>query len=322
MAYEILANNPTTTLNGTINNSVTSLVVTSGASFPSSGNFRILIDTEILKVTAVSGTTFTVSRADGGTTAASHTSGVAVTGIITKECLTEFRADQILSDTVANKPAAGVNGRIYLPTDGTFLHRDTGSVWSPYGPVFPCSPPVDAGFTWLSQGSCTVSSSNEGVFLAVPSNGGSDIIRGRYISAPSTPYSITIGFTYMSRLNSGATGIPVFFLRENGTGKLTSIAIGESDNGWTIRVFNHSSNTAFSSQLSQKYNIGSSPVWLRISNNGTTLTYYVGLSPYHFVQIYSQAKTTAFTTAGDQYGYGFDAFGDVGGMFVFHLKES
>jgi hypothetical protein len=321
MAYEILANNPASTLNGTINNSVTSLVVTSGASFPSSGNFRILVDSEIMKVTAVSGTTFTVSRADGGTTAASHTSGVAVTGIITKECLTEFRADQILSDTVANKPAAGVNGRIYLPTDGSFIHRDTGSVWSPYGPCYPCSPPVDANFSWVNQGSATVVTSNEGIYLSCPSQGATDSIRARVMTAPSTPYSITIGYEYTATIESAIAGFPLFILRESATGKMTSILPGEAGNQWTTRVFNHSSVTGFSQVFSEKHTYGR-PLWQRITNNGTTLTYYIGLNPYNFVQIYSQSRSTAFSSVADQYGFGIDPNSSAVGMFVFHLKES
>ena len=42
------------------------------------GDFRILIDSEIMKVTGVSGTTLTVARHQEGTSAASHTNGTAV----------------------------------------------------------------------------------------------------------------------------------------------------------------------------------------------------------------------------------------------------
>lgn len=80
---EQFANNAATTLNGTITAAATSLVVTSAATFPTTGNFRILIDSELMLVTAVSGTTFTVVRALEGTGAVGHNSGVPVTSILT-----------------------------------------------------------------------------------------------------------------------------------------------------------------------------------------------------------------------------------------------
>lgn len=67
---EQYANDASTTLNGSINNSQRTLVVTSASLFPTSGDFRIKIESEILKVTGVSGTTFTVARAQGGSYAA------------------------------------------------------------------------------------------------------------------------------------------------------------------------------------------------------------------------------------------------------------
>jgi hypothetical protein len=78
-----------TTLNGTITSGATSLVVTSAANFPTEGMFDIRIDDELLTVTAVSGTTFTVTRAAGtpATTAAAHSSGVAVKQVLTKRAL-------------------------------------------------------------------------------------------------------------------------------------------------------------------------------------------------------------------------------------------
>ena len=59
-------------LNGAITSSATSITVKTTANIPSSGTFRARIDDEYLKVTAVSGLTWTVVRADGGSTAASH----------------------------------------------------------------------------------------------------------------------------------------------------------------------------------------------------------------------------------------------------------
>lgn len=70
----------TTTLNGTINASATSIVLTSAASFAASGT--IVIDTESITYSGKSTNTLTgCVRGANGTTAASHTSGVTVTQV-------------------------------------------------------------------------------------------------------------------------------------------------------------------------------------------------------------------------------------------------
>lgn len=72
----------TTTLNGTINSSATTVVVTSTTGFAAAGT--ILIDSELITYAAKTGTDFTgCVRGAKGTTAASHTTGVIVTDAAT-----------------------------------------------------------------------------------------------------------------------------------------------------------------------------------------------------------------------------------------------
>ena len=90
MPAEQFANNAQTTLNGAINNFTTSVVVNSVTGFPTTGQFRILIDSEILLVTSVNaGTnTFTVqlrglSGTPDATLPAAHTNGATITQVLT-----------------------------------------------------------------------------------------------------------------------------------------------------------------------------------------------------------------------------------------------
>ena len=70
----------TTTLNGAINSSVTSLTLTDASQFPSSGTNFIIIGSEEISYTGVSGNTLTgLTRGVAGTTAASHSDGATVT---------------------------------------------------------------------------------------------------------------------------------------------------------------------------------------------------------------------------------------------------
>ena len=93
MATEQFANAASSTLNGAILAGAGSLVVTSAASFPTVGQFRILVESEIMLVTGVSGTTFTVSRGQEGTTDAGHGNGATVTQILTAGALGQLKAD-------------------------------------------------------------------------------------------------------------------------------------------------------------------------------------------------------------------------------------
>ena len=75
-----VANPQTTTLNGAINASTTTIVLTSSTNFPSTGTNHILIGTEEISYTGISGNTLTgVTRGVRNTTAATHSDGATIT---------------------------------------------------------------------------------------------------------------------------------------------------------------------------------------------------------------------------------------------------
>ncbi len=69
---------PTTTASTALTSSGTSLTVASTAGFPAAAPFRVSIDSEVLQVVAVSGTTWTVSRGQDYTVAAAHSASATV----------------------------------------------------------------------------------------------------------------------------------------------------------------------------------------------------------------------------------------------------
>lgn len=85
---ENFANTYQTTLNdaGGISAGDGSMIVTSATGSPAV-NFRVKIDSELILVTAKSGTTFTITRGIEGTTAASHSDGATVTHVLTARSL-------------------------------------------------------------------------------------------------------------------------------------------------------------------------------------------------------------------------------------------
>lgn len=91
---ENVSNDASTTLNnaGTLLAGAASMIVTSSAGFPAV-NFRVRIDSELILVTAVAGTTWTITRGIEGTTAANHIDGSVVAHVISKGGLDQYTKD-------------------------------------------------------------------------------------------------------------------------------------------------------------------------------------------------------------------------------------
>jgi hypothetical protein len=94
-----------------LTNSVFDLRNRQGLTYPGTGNFQIRIDNELTLVTAVSGTTWTVTRGIESTGAASHLNGVAVNHFMTAGGLAQIfsEAGGTASITWAGTWAIGAN---------------------------------------------------------------------------------------------------------------------------------------------------------------------------------------------------------------------
>lgn len=113
---EQFANNAQTTLGVALGPAETTVDVSSAAGFPSLAPFRILIDSELMTVTAGAGTTsWVVTRGIEGTTPAAHNAGAVVSHIITAGAL----ADLVdLVENAASLPAVGADGDVLTTVAG------------------------------------------------------------------------------------------------------------------------------------------------------------------------------------------------------------
>ena len=135
----LFANNCNTTLNGGITAIATSMVVTSATGFPAPTGSQYFYCTladaatqttiEIVKVTAVSGTTFTIVRGQDGTTGTIFASGAVVSLRLVRANLTDFA---LLDEANTFSFAPTFNTALAVGSGGTGLTSLTAG-YIPYG---------------------------------------------------------------------------------------------------------------------------------------------------------------------------------------------
>jgi len=244
---ELFKNLASTTLAEDLDDSETDVDVASAMGF-TGGDFRILVDSEIMKVTGVSGTTLTVARGQEGTSAATHSNGADVKHILTAGALdARDQNDLAAYDAFASRPAAGTPGRIFLPNDGLFLERDNGSIWEKFGPIWPLTPPAAADFgTWVNQGSAAIADNKGAVFLqSGPATSGENL-RCQVKAYPGSAFTVDMVFLPNAWAYTGTIACGLC-IRDSVGGKLVCYGAGGSSSSMETSGVNYSSATAYAS---------------------------------------------------------------------------
>lgn len=291
-------NNAQDTLDGAITNASSSLALNSASEFPTSGTFHILIDSEIILVGSVSGATFSsLTRGAEGTTAASHSSGATVTLIVTADQLYSFRVERGVHNS---RPAASASreGRVYLPSDGIALARDNGASWDVHGPLSPWTPPPSSGWSWVNQGSSSVTTEKDSELLVGAATGSGANLVARVRSAPTPPYTIT-AHVVGSILSKSFQSVGLCF-RQSSDGKIhvfdfTAVTNANPE----LRSGKFTSATAFSAnyQATQAFH----HEWFRIADDNTNRVCSYSADGQHWTVFHSIGRTD-FLTA-DQVGF-------------------
>ena len=271
---EQFKNLASTTLSGAIDNATTSVGVASAMGF-TGGNFRILVDSEIMLVTGVSGTTFTVARNQEGTAASAHSNGATVAHVLTAGALDAHDQNDLAGyDLYANKPAAGVPGRIFLPSDGLFIERDNGSTWEKFGPVWPMTPPQSANFpTWVNQGAATCVDNKGAIFLEA-GNSSNEQLRARLQAYPTPPFTVDMAFLTNVFPYSSPSITAGLCIRDSVSGKFQCYGVGNTD--LHIRGYNYSSYSAASGGVTgwpgsgDNHQLEQNLIWVRYYDDGAS----------------------------------------------------
>ncbi|MEV7814263.1 hypothetical protein AB0P05_26590 [Streptomyces flaveolus] len=114
-----------TTLSGSISSGATAINVAATTGFPSSTPYTLALDygaatEELVSVTGVAGTTLTVTRGYGGTSAQSHSLGAVVRHVVDATDLTDYRTHE-----AATAAVHGVTGTLVGTSDTQTLSNKT-----------------------------------------------------------------------------------------------------------------------------------------------------------------------------------------------------
>ena len=128
-----------------------------------------------------------------------------------------------LSDTFANRPAPGVPGRRFTPTDGHCDFFDDGTTWKPFfNGKIGTPPPAAATLTAVNTPTGMTFADDKGTLLIKqPQTASFNLGLIRLPSYPGTPFNLRIGFA-VNLISANTVGWGVF-LRDSSTGRIHAI---------------------------------------------------------------------------------------------------
>lgn len=289
-----LANFASTTLNGAINNSTTSVVVTDGSVFPASGDFYVLVESEIMKVTARSTNTLTVVRAQESTAAASHADLSLIKLTLTKGTFEDYFGERISIGSYASFPSSPRAGQLYYASDLDVGWRYDGSNWDMIHPLYiPYANQMDvSSWTHMNQSTAVVTTQARTVNYQNKVGTGGDDLRGMYKSVPSAPYTATL-ILRNPPTNQQFTLVGMFL--SDGTKLRTISVLGASSIGQGISVDAYNNVTSYNStQMRESVYLGDY-VWLRIKDDNTNWLFQYSVNGKNYVTAYSVARNNFLT---------------------------
>jgi hypothetical protein len=211
-------------------------------------------------------------------------------------------ASTTLTDLIANLPAAGTAGRLFLPRDIQLVSslRDTGSAWEWFGNgvVFP-TPPTFTG--WINQGVYTQTALGPLLYFKTAGNHTSFYIGALYKAKIASSFTFTAGLTLDCPLGGNST---VLFLSGGAAASSPVIIFGFSANGGGFGggIFVSAWNS-FTNSWAATWWAGAASVslprvvYFRVVEASSTRTFYVSFDKQNWVQVYQTTNTSFFTTA-------------------------
>jgi hypothetical protein len=191
----------------------------------------------------------------------------------------------------------------HAESDVTNLVTDLSTLQSKTSTLPVLTPFDQSAWSWLNQGSSTVSVANGMTHLSL-APAASATLRGRFV-ALSSPYTITAAIIPKCFANALSTpfvsGFGLFF-HQSSSGKIvqfTPRAVGGTGIARSeLAIERWTSTTAFSLASAAFALLPFGVIWLRIGHDGTTLTYSASTDGFNFTQLFSESATAFMLTTG------------------------
>ena len=143
--------------------------------------------------------------------------------------------------------------------------------------------------TWYNQGSCTLSEHAGGLTILNPTLGASHNIGGLYRAAPAAPWVLT---TLVS-ISCPPGDYPAARLGFIDTTTDRTSSLGFCANG-TLYVSNFSAPNSLAGVLAEVSVAGTRVLWLRLSDDGSSLHFSYSWDGVNFVELYSVSRSSAY----------------------------
>lgn len=299
---ERLHNNSLTTLNGGITAAATTVTVADGTVFPNEGDFRVIVNEEIMLVTAVSGNNLTVVRGSEGTSAAIQADGAACRCILTAGALDKWGND--LTPGYADR-------KQYKLID------DAGDLL------------VDSDFTWIATPAGSTTSQDEswgGISYKVRNQTDQYTLQGKYVSAPTAPWKVTAhmisgpGLKFFDGTDATAFGI----FAQSAAGKIITChnRIGDAFESWKLTNYikTTSEGDNYDSNLGSSWTTSINECWLQIEDNNTNIITRVSMDGINWLDIGSEGRTAWDASGMVEIGFFTDSHGSNGNAW-YHVNS-
>lgn len=298
---EQLTNNVFSTLASGVDSSTTTFTVTDATGFPSSGDYRILVGTELCLVTARSGTSLTVTRGIESSTPNSHSSGAPVYLVLTSGALRQLFNDYDMFGLSSNRPTAGVVGRKYHCSDYDLVWRDNGSTWDLIHPCFvPSSAALDLS-TWTKISTTlnddpTIINGAISSLVSKPQSEGGTEITGWVLEKPSTPFTAILTLRVFSPQYSAISlGVQV------GLGLINSIYTKAHIMSWSrfyrAETVDYTSVTTDTTAKFDDYYLSGQVFYLKYSESSTEWQISFSIDKINWRELAPVTKDGAFTAS-------------------------
>jgi len=281
MAQERKANNAQSSIMTTISSGDSTLTVASATPFPTVPQFRMLLEQELVLVTALAGDVFSITRGIEGTVAVGHGGGTTVTLIETEAGQVRFQRDW-------SNPLWGVGVPMQLLDSA--------------GATLTASSFTDINFSTASKADVT-----GGAIVLEKNTQGSGGDRASIVkSVPSVPWTVTTGFIANLHNESGDFPPCGQAVRDNTTGEIYQIRLVVFDTGTALQVatYTTTSSSAVLKRASTTWIGGSGIVWTQIEDDNTDLIFRVSTDGVNYLELFKEPRLTFLTP--DQVGFVID----------------